>query len=147
MLHLLTHWLWINPVGGCITRQSVCRCFTKYKVDGNIYRAHPSFRSEHAKYDWAYFKLDDNSSWFLGQIILFLDLSDCTFISEDEALLNLGHNNILLLEKIELSPSQYQFIEDEGSMKNYLSQHNLWVLIKSSSENNLYSSSIFIVLI
>ena len=142
ILHLLTHWLWINPIGGCITRKSVCHCFTEYKVEENIYRAHPSFRSEHAKYDWAYFKLDDNSSLFLGQIIMFLDLSECTFVSEDEALLNFGHNNILPLEKIELSPTQNQSIEREGSMKTYLSQHKLWVLIKSSSEKNACCSNI-----
>ena len=53
ILHLLTHWLWFNPTGGCITKESVCRGFTEYKMNDIIYRAHPSYRSEFVKYDWA----------------------------------------------------------------------------------------------
>ena len=41
-------------------------CYTEYKCCGNIFRAHPSYRSTKEWYDWAYIKFynvekDENS--------------------------------------------------------------------------------------
>ena len=132
ILHLLTHWLWFNPTGGCITRESVCHGFTEYKLNGIIYRAHTSYRYEFAKYYWDYFKMEEYSSPIIGQIIMFLDLSGCTFLSEDEALISFGQKPIIPIEKIVLSPSQHASIQKEGSLKNYISQHHVWAFIKSA---------------
>jgi hypothetical protein len=56
----LTNWLWKDPRGGCIDRNNSISGdvvgFTECNIDGQIYRAHPSFRGEEVWFDWAYFK-------------------------------------------------------------------------------------------
>ena len=45
LLHMVTNWLWVDEVGGCITKDSFCGGFTEYKLGNHNYCAHLCFRS------------------------------------------------------------------------------------------------------
>ena len=135
LLHLLTHWLWIEPTGGCITMDSICHGFTEYKKDDIVYRSHPSYRSERAWHDWEYFKWNGFDKPIIGQIKLFIDLSQCQYLSEDEIYEKRGDGPLPSIENHDnLTPSQICAMERSNMLKNYISQHKLWAVIHSAHQ-------------
>lgn len=66
-----------------ISVDSVVEGFTEYKKENNVFRAHPSYRSEGAWYDWALLKFDEQEQYVPARIQMFLDFKNCKFVEND----------------------------------------------------------------
>ena len=134
MLYCITNWLWVNPVGGLLTKDSKCVGFTEYTKDDYTYRCHPSFRKKNPWFDWALIKWEGFIEPVLGRILMFFDLSDCTFV-EDE-----GNSNSLSRDIIIDNDASDATLETDTSSLDYTSEdykkkHKLWVVVHSGVDS------------
>jgi hypothetical protein len=85
-----------------ISVDSVVDGFTEYKKDNNVFRAHPSYRSEGAWYDWALLKFDEQEQYVPARIKMFLDFTDCKFVENDN-----DNDEFADLENTDVHPTNF----------------------------------------
>lgn len=115
-----------TSVGGCLKHNSVIKGFTELKLEGHTYRSHPSYWGERPWYDWALVQWDHDSDPYPAQICMFLDLSEATFMNEDE------------LDHFRNSPLGRRLMEQSDHHQNqrqnnyeYLTR-TMWMVVRSS---------------
>ena len=122
LLKQLANWLWTDPRGGFIDREDSNSGdvvgFTECNINGQIYRAHPSFRGEEAWFDWAYFKWEGFERNIPGRILLMFDIEACTLTTERDARKNHSDTRTHLV--------------DNERVPAYLDSSTKWVVIQSA---------------
>ena len=138
-LYCLMNWLWFNPIGGCITRNSICNGFTELQKNGFTYRCHPSYRSATMDwYDWAYVKWEGYDEPIVGRIVMFFNLNNCDFRTEEEMREDMGiarHGNTgdFTIETTEDTTNSER-------RSTFISDHKLWAVLHSALESSLHQS-------
>ena len=123
----LVRRLYFNTsLGGCLKHDTVVNGFTELKVEGQTYRSHPCYWGEKPWYDWALVQWDHDSDPYPAQICMFLDLSEASFMNEEE--LDIFRNSVLgrrLIDESDEVPIQ------AGNNYQYLSR-SMWMVVRSS---------------
>ena len=128
MLQCLTTWLWVDHIGGCISKESTVYGYTELYKDNHLYRCHPSYNSESEWYDWVYVNWDSNSDPIPAKLYMVFDLSCCDFITDKEARTKNG--NIVSKHSSTMRP----IVEDPAD--DYVTKHKLWVVVHSAISND-----------
>jgi len=130
MLYCLTNWLWVNPIGGLLTKNSKCVGFTEYRKDGYTYICHPSYCKKNQWYDWAMIKWEGFVEPVLGRILMFFDLSKCSFVIDNldstPQSTQININNNVTSASLETDTSS-----QDHTSEDYKQKHKLWVVIHS----------------
>ena len=127
----LTKRLYLNTDDGeCLRSDSVVTGKTEYvSNDGTIFRAHPNFRSNGKWYDWCNLKWSSDEKPVPAKIIMFLDLSGCSMMSDSEI-----HRlrNDIQDEIIEVTGTQKRRRYPNRQRVDYLSKDDMWVVVRSA---------------
>ena len=115
-----------TSVGGCLKHNSVIKGFTELKLEGHTYRSHPSYWGERPWYDWAMVQWDHDSDPYPAQICMFLDLSEATFMNEDE----LDHFRNSPLGRRLMERSTHPQTQRQNNYE-YLTR-TMWMVVRSS---------------
>ena len=71
--------------GGCLKHDSVVTGFTEYKLGGDIYRCHPSYRGGEEWMDWAMIRWDNEEVEMVpAKLCMFLNLENSMLMSDSE---------------------------------------------------------------
>lgn len=133
MLQCLAHWLWIDPRGGRITKDSICKGFTQATNNGVTYRCHPSYRSEQSWYDWAYIKWDGYDDAIPARLYMFFELSECDFETENDLRIEAGITPLQsLLPNQSASTLNTPFVDDD-----YIQSSTYWAIVHSATSAKL----------
>ena len=115
-----------TSLGGCLKHDTVVNGFTELSVEGHTYRSHPCYWGEKPWYDWALVQWEHDSDPYPAQICMFLDLTQATFMNEEELdrFRNspLGRRLILESNQVEIAA---------GNDYEYLSR-SIWMVVRSS---------------
>ena len=104
ILHLLTRWLWVNPVGVFMTKKSIFHRLTECEINGILYIANFCYINEVPLNDWAYFKWDGYDLPIFGKIEMFMNLPKFKFKEEDYGWELLCEPKIPILDQLEIIP-------------------------------------------
>ena len=127
----LTKRLYLNTEdGGCLTHDSVVVGKTEYADDdGNVYRAHPNYRSNGMWYDWCKISWNTTDDPVPARIIMFLDLTECKLM--DHTSLNQMRED-LNEEIMEVTEDGTRRRYPNRDRTKYLSKDDIWVVIRSA---------------
>ncbi len=85
MLMLVYKMMWLDPLGGKLSKDSTIIFHTEMQMENVLYRCHPSFRNlDVPKIDWVYIKWDGISDHIPARLMFILDISKCHVYSEQE---------------------------------------------------------------
>lgn len=133
LLLCLSNWLWYDPRGGCITKSSYPKGFTEIQLNGNTYRAHPSYRDKGSWYDWAFIKWEGTDDLIPAKIYMFFELDPNTtqFLNEHD----IDNSEFLLDTESDTShtsmlPASLSDRNDNDS--DFIRQHQYWAVIHSA---------------
>ena len=87
ILHKLVQRLYVGSpnIGGRIAHYSEVKGYTELRKDGILYRAHPYYKLKGSWFDWGLFNWTDCIDPIPAQIIMMLDLRECTIIEDVDA--------------------------------------------------------------
>ena len=133
LLHSIVNWLWIDPIGGTISRSSTPRCFTELRLNNTTYRCHPSYRSNNeCWHDWVLINWGtDFKESVPARLHLFLSTEDCEVISEKDSInIKLGKN-----EETDYALLPIHSRDDHNLATNFLSLHKQWAIVHSADDS------------
>ena len=130
MLQCLAFWLFIDPRGGRISKDSICNCFTETQIQGITYRAHPFYRSEDAWYDWVYVKWDGYDEPIPARVYLFFHLEGCDFETEDEVREDHGLSRRFTHEAL-----------TTNNTKDFIQAYTYWAVVHSAVDCELQKTN------
>ena len=129
ILYCLTNWLWIDKLGGTISKDSCPTFFTEMNLNGEVIRCHPDYRKEKSINDWVYVDWGEGYPDPLpARLHLLIDISDCTVISE-VPFTNISRNKKRIMD---LLPKAY---ESHFEASTYLLTHSKWAVIHSAVDD------------
>lgn len=138
LLMSVTNWLWVDPLGGTISLKSSPKFYCEMNKDGEIYRCHPCYRSEVAKFDWVLVDWGEPYSHPIpARLHLLFDTSGCEVISEEmykeqHKISGYDTSNVVTLTK------EDNDIHQRAS--NYLINNSLWAVVHSADNNGIIDS-------
>lgn len=135
LLYCLTNWLWVNPIGGLLTKSSKCVGFTEYRKDGFTYRCHPSYRSDNHKYDWALIKWEGFVEPVLGRILMFFDLTNCSFVEDNTETTSQSSNIVIDNHTTDVSLNTTTIPGHSENSQDYVKSHKHWVVVHSGEDS------------
>lgn len=140
LLMCLTNWLWVDIRGGCISEQSIARGFTEIQLDGNTYRAHPSYRNTGPWYDWAFVEWEGSDHLIPARIFMFFELNpdSVEFLCESDLIQRRRHDdndNYEPDDKYELLPGTTAKVQEVNN--DFITQHRYWAIIHSAENSSL----------
>ena len=129
-MQCITNWLWLDPIGGTVTKSSNPIFYTEMKLgNGKIVHCHPSYHSEISWNDWVYVDWGEGFTELVpARLYMLIDISDCDIITEDDHRVD----NDLLEYDIDVLPRRLQ--EAHDSATSYLSLHKKWAVIHSVND-------------
>ena len=135
LLYCLTNWLWVNPIGGLLTKSSKCVGFTEYRKDGFTYRCHPSYRSDNHKYDWALIKWEGFVEPVLGRILMFFDLTNCSFVEDNTETTSQSSNIVIDNHTTDVLLNTTTIPGHSENSQDYVKSHKHWVVVHSGEDS------------
>jgi hypothetical protein len=142
MLHCLTNWLWVDPRGGKITEDSVCKGFTEIQMNGCTYRAHPCYRDNGSWYDWAMVKWEGSDDPIPAKIYMFFEINHkhVRFVREDTHIETPeDHSAQNSSESVDnILPAN---IRSPAMADDFIQQHQYWAIIHSAVTSKLAATA------
>ena len=127
----LSNWFWVDPLGGKLTKQSVPRCYTEMTKDNDIFRCHPSYRSDLSWNDWILIDWGGGYETYLpAKLILFVDISSCEVVPEEQT----SHEMLTPIPNmIDMYPGFDA--ETHNLSSSYLSHCCHWAVVQSCNDD------------
>ena len=146
LLYCITNWLWVNKIGGTISKTSMPIFYTELKIKGKIVRCHPNYRSKKTNsLDWVLVDWGEGYPEPLpARVMMLIDTSNCEIIPEEQC----NDNSFVATSSNDVGARLYPLPKHEQESHHeatfYLSHHTKWAVIQSAvddgfTEQNQYS--------
>ena len=132
LLFCVTNWLWVDPIGGRLTQDSVPKFYTEMNLYQDSYKCHPSYRSDMTWNDWVYVNWGDQfHNYIPAKLYMLIDISDCKIEKEHE----INQNKTVLSERQKYNLLPKPVVDAHKMATDYLSISTKWAVIHSADEN------------